>query len=108
MKNKYPFAEKRVQKRYEIDPFDMKYCLEFTLGGKRYECSALDRSPNGVAMLVLDKDTEIIDKLKVGEQIEMNYTTPEGKQSVWLQVKHISSVEIGILGRHYQIGLSPI
>jgi hypothetical protein len=27
---KHLVAEKRVQKRTEIDPFDMKYCLEFT------------------------------------------------------------------------------
>lgn len=82
MNMRHLVAEKRVKKRTEIDPFDMKYCLEFTLEGKRYECSALDRSPNGVAMLVLDKDSELFEKLKIDDQIEMSH---DHQHSWWLE-----------------------
>jgi hypothetical protein len=56
-------------------------------------------------MLVFDNEAELLDRLKVGDQIQMTFSTPEGGQPTDFRVTHITPFKADSLGAYYHVGL---
>jgi c-di-GMP-binding flagellar brake protein YcgR len=98
--------EKRAYKRSDVEQDVEDTYLEFTLEGARYRFKPLDTSSGGMGMLVTDDYPEVLEKLRVGDQIEMKYRTPESDLLMTLEVRHITQFNEGRYKGHYQVGLS--
>ena len=97
--------ERRSKKRNFVEPYDTGTFLEFTLEGIKYRFNLLDTSPGGVSMLVTDGDTGILEKIKIGDKIEMKYSTSEASLVMDFELKHITPIKRGTFKGHYQVGL---
>ena len=102
----YEEVDKRKEKRTYIEPYDTGTFLEFTLGRGKYRFSLLDISTNGMGMLVLKKETKVLEKIKPGDQINMKFITLERTGLMDFKVKHITQIGRGAWKGHYQVGLS--
>ncbi len=103
----YTGKERRDPLRSYVEPYDTGTFLEFTLGDKECQFNLLDTSPGGVGMLVMNRDTEILEKLKYGDQIKMNYGRPDTTTiSMTFEIRHITEIERGPFKGHFQVGLS--
>lgn len=104
----YEEVDKRKENRACVEPYDTGTFLEFTLGREKYRFSLLDMSTQGIGMLVLKKETKVLEKLKPGDQLNMKYITLEKADFMDFEVKHITQIGRGAWKGHYQVGLSLI
>ena len=102
----YRGKERRSQKRSFIEPYDTGTFLEFTLAGKKYRLNLLDTSPDGMGMLVMDEEKEILKKIKPGDRIKMKYGTPHVSVFMNFEIKHITPIREGTYKDNYMVGLS--
>ena len=100
------WAEKRSEKRTHFEPSDTGHILEATLDGKDYQFKVLDKGLGGMAMLVMDSQTEVLKELRVGDQIPMKYSNPKGSLLVNIEIRHITAIKTGSFEGHYKFGLS--
>ena len=98
--------ESRTQVRDFFEPYDTGTYLDFALDGKKYRFNLLDTSPEGMGMLVWEEDKGILKKLRVGNQIRVEYKTPEASMDMELEIRHITRIERGKYKGHHQVGLS--
>jgi hypothetical protein len=98
--------ERRSQKRAYIEPYDSRTFLEFTLAGKKYRLNLLDTSPDGMGMLVTDKEKKLLEKIKPGDRIKMKYGTPQVTVFMNFEIKHITPIREGTYKDNYIVGLS--
>lgn len=102
----YKGKEARTRPRTFIEPYDTGTYLVFSLGNKSYRFTLLDTSPGGMGMLVKNRDEEVLNKLRIGRRIRMEYKTPEASLFMNFEIKHITQIHGGRFNGHYQIGLS--
>ncbi len=100
------YEERRAHKRSDVEPGSEDTFLEFAWGGATYRFKPLDTSSGGMGMLVTDDDSEVLEKISVGDKIEMKYCTPEEDLFMIFKVRHISRLKQGLFAGHYQVGLS--
>jgi c-di-GMP-binding flagellar brake protein YcgR len=89
-----------------MDPEDKAYFLALNLEGKEYRFGLLNTSLGGMGMLVKGQETDILEKIKIGDQREMEYSTPENTQFMNLMIRHVTPIEAGTHRGHYQVGLA--
>ena len=100
------YEEKRASKRFDVEQDGEKTYLEFTLDGEEYRFKPLDTSSGGMGMLLTEDYPEVLEKLNVGDRIEMKYHTPENDLFMTLEVRHITQFNEGRYKGYYQVGLS--
>ena len=98
--------ESRTHLRGFVEPYDTGTYLAFAFDGKRYQFNLLDTSPEGMGMLVREDDEGILKKLRIGNQIRVEYKTPEASMDMDLEIRHITRIERGKYKGHHQVGLS--
>ena len=102
----YEGNERRGPERSYTEPYDSGTFLEFTLEGAKYRFVLLDTSPGGMGMLVMNEESDILQKLKIRDKIEMKYGNPETSVFMNFEVRHITSISRGPFKGHFQVGLS--
>ncbi len=100
------YEERRAWERACVDQDEDDTFLAFTLAGTSYRFRPLDTSSGGMGMLVTNDFEEILEKLKVGDKIEMTYCTPENDMRMIFEIRHITQIRKGRYKGHYQVGLS--
>jgi len=100
------YEERRADERSGVDPNAEDFFLEVALDGTRYRFRPLDTSSGGMGMLVTDGYSEVLENLKVGDQLEMKYCTPEDDLLMIFKVRHITQIVKGLFEGHYQVGLT--
>ena len=102
----YAGEEKRDPKRSYVEPYDTGIFLEFTLNDKKYRFNLLDTSPDGMGMLIMDEESDILKKLRIRDQIKMKYGKPNASVFMTFEIRHITSIKRGPFKGHFQVGLS--
>ncbi|MEA1966946.1 MAG: hypothetical protein U9N77_01815 [Thermodesulfobacteriota bacterium] len=98
--------EKRLEKRACFEPSEMGHIIEATLDGKEYSFKILNICHGGIGMLVMDNQAEVLNLLKCGDQLEMNYINPKGSMAIKVEIRHISTIKAGAFKGHYSVGFS--
>jgi hypothetical protein len=98
--------ERRTQGRSYIEPYDTGTFLEFAPGDKKYRFNLLDTSPDGMGMLVFQKDAEVLENFEAGERVNLKYSVAETSLYMKFEIKHVTLIERGPFKGHYQIGIS--
>ena len=97
--------EKRLMQRKYIEPYDSGIFLILSLNGESHKFTLLDVSPGGIGMLVRNDQKEILKKLQIGLQMDMEYGTPYATIPTKFEVIHITEIARGAFKGHYQVGL---
>jgi hypothetical protein len=100
-------TERRSEPRTIMDQF---YSVEFSISDipSLYQFKIWDISTKGMCLLVKE-GSEILEKIKVGDVVEMRYYTAEAsKPTEYLEteIKHITKDDKGRFKGHYLVGIS--
>ena len=100
-------VDRRSESRAIMDQF---YSVEFSIDDipSLYQFKIWDLSSKGMCLLVKE-GSEILEKIKVGDVVEMRYYTAEAsKPTEYLEteIKHITEDKKGRFKGHYLVGIS--
>ena len=98
--------EKRSEKRNWIEPSDTGHLLEGVISGMEYRFKVLDVCRGGVGMLVKASQDKILETLKTGVVIKMNYINPKGSLGIKVEMRHASRFKTGPYEGGYCVGFS--
>jgi len=96
--------DRRGRERTYIEPYDTGIFIEFTLTGTSYRLTLLDTSPDGIGMLVKKEDVSILETLKIGDRIKVEYCTTDIKIPMNFEIKHFTKITRGAFKGHHQVG----
>ncbi|MBW2608730.1 MAG: hypothetical protein JRC68_00080 [Deltaproteobacteria bacterium] len=102
----YTGKEERDKARNYIEPYDTGTYLAFELNDKIYRFNLLDTSPGGMGMLVKKEESEVLNRLNIGDKIRVEYKTPEAGVLMDFEIMHITQFRRGRFNGHHQVGLS--
>ena len=98
--------EKRCQERNSIEPTDTGHYLESVIGNIKYRFKVLNICRGGVGMLVTSSQAEVLQSLKTGCVMEMDYINPKGCLGIKVEIRHITKLDKGIYKGEYTVGFS--
>jgi len=110
---KNPVNDNSQERRYETRTvLDQYYSVEFRLKdiASTYQFKLRDISSKGMGILV-NKGSEVLKYLKVGDTLDMKYLPPESaglSRSLKTQIEHITQKDKDPFKGHFLMGLSII
>jgi hypothetical protein len=97
--------EKRLKERSPLDPNNTGTFLQFSMKKKKYRFGLLDRSKNGIGMLVIDEDSDILSKLKIGDKLKTTFKSAHETSVMDLMISHITPIRKGLNRGDHHVGL---
>lgn len=98
--------EKRSEKRNRIEPSDTGHRLEAVISGREYRFEVLNVCRGGVGMLVKASQDTVLETLKTGVVMEMNYINPKGSLAIKVEMRHATRFNAGPYEGDYCVGFS--
>lgn len=96
--------ERRTQIR-TVDLNDPEIFLQFTLKDKKFRFNLLDKSQDGMGMLVINEEADVLTELKIGKKLNMEYRTPQDSINLNFTINHITPIRKGAFKGDHQVGL---
>ena len=100
--------EKRSKERRPLDPNDTGTFLQISMRKRKYRFGLLDRSKDGIGMLVINEDSDILDKLKIGDKLETTFKSAHESSAMDLMISHITPIRKGLNKGDHHVGLSMV
>jgi hypothetical protein len=97
--------EQRVQKRKAVDPSDTGTFLQFAVDGKKYRFTLIDKSANGMGMLVPNEEGEVLRHLEPGNKLKFQFQTPKTKIVLNSEIRHVTALRRGIYKGDHKVGI---
>ena len=79
-----------------MDPNDTGTFLQFSMSNKKYRFGLLDRSKEGIGMLVMNEDSDILNKLKIGDKLKTTFKSAYETSPMHLMINHITPIRKGL------------
>ncbi len=98
--------DKRSEKRNCIEPSDTGHLLEAVIGGREYRFKVLNTCRGGVGILVTADQDTVLEVLKTGVVMRMNYINPKGSLGIKAEMRHSTRFTTGPYEGDYCVGFS--
>jgi hypothetical protein len=73
---------------------------------KNYRFGLLDKSKGGIGMLVLNEDSDILTRVKIGDKLKSTFKNAQETSVMDLMISHITPIRKGTYRGDYRVGLS--